>query len=245
VACCLPASGAATWSALVVSEKGGRLKFTPRKMRYKRTSARDRQKSRVGNPHPHHRGEPDGRPTTYLTTEPGQSLYREGLWQLVSGPVRRGAVTALYGPQITRGRRNHCGRERRDRESAHGDLRLGISRRKAKLYTDAADRKRLAGEAMTLLASGRTHERTVDFDSFPELIPDPAVRRARGVLDLYPVGAPAGAIGPIEPLRNNPLESHVAGDPEQDVADLALLVFSALLVLCNEDAIDAALQQRG
>jgi hypothetical protein len=40
----LPASGATTWSASVVSGKGG-WQFTPRKMRYKHTSARDRQKS--------------------------------------------------------------------------------------------------------------------------------------------------------------------------------------------------------
>jgi hypothetical protein len=41
---------------------------------------------------------------------------------------------------------------------------IGIPRRKAKVYTDAADRKQLAGEVMTLLTCGRPHERTVDFD---------------------------------------------------------------------------------
>jgi hypothetical protein len=46
------------------------------------------------------------------------------------------------------------------------------------------------------------------------------------VLDLEPVIAPAGAIAMIEPLRNNALEVHVAGDLEQDITDLALLVFS-------------------
>jgi hypothetical protein len=40
-------------------------------------------------------------------------------------------------------------------------------------------------------------------------VPDPAVRRVRGVLDLDPVFAATGAIGAIEALRDN-----VAGDTE-------------------------------
>ena len=59
-----------------------------------------------------------------------------------------------------------------------------------------------------------------------QLVPDPEVRRMFAVLDLEPVIAPAGAIAMIEPLRNNALEVHVAGDLEQDITDLALLVFS-------------------
>jgi hypothetical protein len=41
-----------------------------------------------------------------------------------------------------------------------------------------------------------------------KLVPHPAVRRVRSVLDLYPMFAPAGAIGMIEALRDNALMLH-------------------------------------
>jgi hypothetical protein len=47
----------------------------------------------------------------------------------------------------------------------------------------------------------------------------------RGGPDLDPISAAAGAIGPIEVLRDDALETHIAGDLEQHVANVALLVF--------------------
>jgi hypothetical protein len=56
-------------------------------------------------------------------------------------------------------------------------------------------------------------------------------------LDLDPVSASAGAIGAIEALRNNAFQAHVAGDAEQDLADVALLI------LGDEDAVDLVREQ--
>jgi hypothetical protein len=81
-----------------------------------------------------------------------------------------------------------------------------------------------------------------------ERIPDPAVGRMRGVLDLDPVAALAGGIGAVEPLRDNAFKAHVADDAEQNVANVRFKItacnFGApLLVLCNEDAVDGAREE--
>jgi hypothetical protein len=49
----------------------------------------------------------------------------------------------------------------------------------------------------------------------------------------------ASAIGPIETLRNDTLKPHVAGDAEQDLADVALLK------LGDENAVDLVREQLG
>jgi hypothetical protein len=54
----------------------------------------------------------------------------------------------------------------------------------------------------------------------------------RGVLDLNPVFAAAGTISAVELLRYDSLKTHVAGDLEQHVTDVALLIFG------EKDAVD-------
>jgi hypothetical protein len=59
----------------------------------------------------------------------------------------------------------------------------------------------------------------------------------RRILHLHPVFAAAATICAIEVLRDDALETHVAGDLEQHVTDVALLIFG------EKDAVDRLRQE--
>src|SRR5215510_12364547 len=70
----------------------------------------------------------------------------------------------------------------------------------------------------------------VPFLSAPLLLGLALRRRRVRVLHLEPIRRPAGAVGRTEPLRDDPLEAHLAGVAEDDRA------IPVLQVLCAEFA---------